>query len=345
MQYRLSTIFLVFFVVAASLAMFGTWGLFIAAIALIIAVLFHLTARRKLTIVGLLGSISLLGFIVGLILPAIQPARESGGLYFCFHNMEEIGAALHGYHDAHKHFPPVMTRDKDGKPLFSWSVEILPNTRDGSTFDQLFKDEPWDSPRNSLILSQCPNWVYACLNGREKKNDISIDYIAIIGPGTMWRSEGAVSFDELPNDPSLTVAVVESVEHELHWAEPYELTAEEVLARMQTGKGARIASLHPEGINVLFADGSIRSLSNETPISVWRKLLMGEFKSRAELNDWTLKTDATIPVRLGIKQPPPPPGKWPFVLSVAVWLISLALLFYRACRIRPAATRPEISAG
>ena len=33
MQYRLSTIFLVFFVAAASLAAFGAWGLFIAAIA------------------------------------------------------------------------------------------------------------------------------------------------------------------------------------------------------------------------------------------------------------------------------------------------------------------------
>ena len=48
------------------------------------------------------------------------------------------------------------------------------------------------------------------------------------------------------------------------------------------------------------------------------------------------KRTNAIPVNMGIdqplmymgtNQPPPPPGKWPFLLSIAAWLISLALIF------------------
>jgi prepilin-type processing-associated H-X9-DG protein len=338
MQYRLSTIFLVFFVVAASLAAFGAWGLFIAAIALIIALLFHLTGRRILTIVGLLGSISLLGFVIGLLLPAIQPAREAGGPN-CTVNMKQLGLGLHNYHDAHKHFPPLMIRDKDGKPLYSWMVEILPNLEYEPIYDQLRKDEPWNSPHNALILSQSDVGEFICPRAPRKAKDCSTNYLAIVGPGTLWRSEGMVRLGDLRNESSLTVAVIESIDTKVHWAEPYALTVEEALERMETGKGTRISSAHPRVVNVLFADGSVRGLSIEMPIALWRKLLMGEIKTYDELENWTLEKDDAIPVNMGIdqplmymgtNQPPPPPGKWPFLLSIAAWLISLALIFHRA---------------
>jgi len=75
---------------------------------------------------------------------------------------------------------------------------------------------------------------------------------------------------------------------------------------------------------------------------------MGEIKSRDELYDWKPNPDDPAPVNLWINQPPPPPlppGKWSFLLSILVWLISLALLFYRAWHSRkiPAAINTSIA--
>jgi prepilin-type processing-associated H-X9-DG protein len=99
---------------------------------------------------------------------------------------------------------------------------------------------------------------------------------------------------------------------------------------MKTGKGTRISTVHNGVVNVLFADGSVVGLQADMPISLWRKLLVGEIESRDELDNWKPNPDDPAPVNLWIDQPPPPPGKWPLLLSVVVWIFSLALLFYRA---------------
>ena len=110
-----------------------------------------------------------------------------------------------------------------------------------------------------------------------------------------------MSIKDLAN-PSLTVMAVECVDSDKHWAEPYALTAEEVLERMKTGKGMRIGSAHPAVILVLFADGSVHPLRADMPISLWRKLLMGEIKNIEELDDWQ-----RIPTILRPKHCHPPP--------------------------------------
>ena len=137
-------------------------------------------------------------------------------------------------------------------------VKILPLMEFDYIYQQLHKDEPWDSKHNAEILGNiCPGRIYMSQR-RSGKNDFSSNYVAIVGPGTIWRKEGAVSIKDLAN-PSLTVMAVECIDSDKHWAEPYALTAEEVLERMKTGKRMRIGSLHPAVILVLFADGNVHA--------------------------------------------------------------------------------------
>jgi hypothetical protein len=70
------------------------------------------------------------------------------------------------------------------------------------------------------------------------------------------------------------------------------------------------------------------------PISLWRKLLMGEIKSLDELENGKPTPDDPAPKNLWLNQPPPPPGKWAYRFSIFVWLASLALLFYQAWKSR-----------
>lgn len=56
---------------------------------------------------------------------------------------------------------PRNAQAADGKPLMSWRVELLPYLGYQAQYDQLRKDEPWDSPHNAAILKQVPPRLFA----------------------------------------------------------------------------------------------------------------------------------------------------------------------------------------
>ncbi|MFM8726754.1 MAG: DUF1559 domain-containing protein, partial [Planctomycetaceae bacterium] len=89
--------------------------------------------------------------LAGLMLPAVQSTREAARRMQSVNNLKQIGIALHGYHDATGDFPPAVVRDKDGKPLYSWRVLILPYLEQGNIFSKWKRDEPWDSPNNKPL--------------------------------------------------------------------------------------------------------------------------------------------------------------------------------------------------
>ena len=96
--------------------------------------------------------------------------------------------ALHNYHDAHGHFPADV-RDKDGKPLLSWRVQILPYLEQERLYKQFKLDEPWDSEHNKKLIDKMPKTLRsprqaAALTDRT-------DYLAPLGPGlVLGRPEG-----------------------------------------------------------------------------------------------------------------------------------------------------------
>src|SRR5262245_47846928 len=65
-------------------------------------------------------------------------------------NMDRIGRAICTYMREHaeKRTPPCAIYSKDGRPLLSWRVLILPYLDEEGLFNQFDLTEPWDSENN-----------------------------------------------------------------------------------------------------------------------------------------------------------------------------------------------------
>ena len=86
----------------------------------------------------------------------LRPARMAAARTDCINNLKQIGLALHNYHTKHDTFPPAYSRGKDGKPLLSWRVLVLPFLGEQALYDQFHLDEAWDSPHNRTLISKMP---------------------------------------------------------------------------------------------------------------------------------------------------------------------------------------------
>ena len=70
-------------------------------------------------------------------------------------------------------FPPAYTTSKDGKPLLSWRVLILPYLEQEALYKEFHLDEPWDSPHNRTLIARMPA-VYRCpmeVDGRRPRGE------------------------------------------------------------------------------------------------------------------------------------------------------------------------------
>jgi prepilin-type N-terminal cleavage/methylation domain-containing protein/prepilin-type processing-associated H-X9-DG protein len=97
------------------------------------------------TLVELLVVIAIIATLVGLLLPAIQAARESGRRLQCSSNLKQIALAVQSHTDARGRLPVHVTGAAPraggcGPGFTSFLVEILPHLEQATLFDGIRRD-------------------------------------------------------------------------------------------------------------------------------------------------------------------------------------------------------------
>jgi len=100
------------------------------------------TDRRGFTLIELLVVIGIIGVLAGLLLPAVQAAREASRRARCVNNLRQIGLALASYEGVHLALPPgyVSAFDAVGTdtgPGWGWASMILPQLEQSPAFQAL----------------------------------------------------------------------------------------------------------------------------------------------------------------------------------------------------------------
>jgi prepilin-type N-terminal cleavage/methylation domain-containing protein/prepilin-type processing-associated H-X9-DG protein len=98
-----------------------------------------MSARRAFTLIELLVVIAIISVLVGMLLPAVQKAREAANRISCANNLKQIGLAMHMYANDHEErLPPSRMRANSA----TWAVYILPYLEQENLYRQ------WDLSRS-----------------------------------------------------------------------------------------------------------------------------------------------------------------------------------------------------
>ncbi|MBN2218391.1 MAG: DUF1559 domain-containing protein, partial [Pirellulales bacterium] len=186
------------------------------------------------------------GIMAALLLPAVQAAREAARRAVCTNNMKQITLALQNYESQYCQFPPAYVADKDGKPLYSWRVLILPYLDHDYLYQQFNLDEPWDSPANRAVsqatisLFQCPS------DSTNQQGSNKTNYVMVVGPGCISDGPTGKRMRDIPDGLSKTIILAEVANADIHWAEPRDLDAATMSYKINDPSGQEcISSNHP----------------------------------------------------------------------------------------------------
>jgi prepilin-type N-terminal cleavage/methylation domain-containing protein/prepilin-type processing-associated H-X9-DG protein len=148
---------------------------------------------RGFTLVELLVVIAIIGVLVGLLLPAVQQAREAARRMSCSNNLKQLGLAIHNYESVLRVFPSAYITNtridgsaygvsfadqyRNGPPGWAWGTLILPYMEQQNLYQQMRLDLPcWATENAAAVRTKvkaflCPSSVAGGNNGFEVQKE------------------------------------------------------------------------------------------------------------------------------------------------------------------------------
>jgi prepilin-type N-terminal cleavage/methylation domain-containing protein len=187
---------------------------------------------RAFTLVELLVVIAIIAVLIGLLLPAVQSAREAARRSSCTNNVKQLGLAMHSYHAAKKRLPPgnqsylsaTNTTVKSPTVVF-----VLPFIEEGGRAALYDFKKSWQAQLNVvgqvISLYQCPSDTSQVMDsaqaqGGDRKGSYGVNWGKITF-GTQFNDTNAkapfapdygAKFSEITDGTSKTLMLMEMIQ-------------------------------------------------------------------------------------------------------------------------------------
>ncbi len=222
-----------------------------------------------------------------MVFPAVMQVKEAARRTTCSNNLRQIVLAMHNYESIFGHLPVGIETNSDGTLRRSWRTHLYPAFMESAPqfYDPNFA---WDSPANArlydgtpvvvtdkgggnprkVILDPCPNWFWCCPSDSIKR----VNYSVVVGDETAFPLNRAVKFDEITDGLENTIVAVETMSGSSKWTEPLDIQFDQMKFLIGNTANGELASRHPNGVNVAFADGEVYFLENTISVDDLRAL-------------------------------------------------------------------------
>ncbi|MBQ79838.1 MAG: prepilin-type cleavage/methylation domain-containing protein [Planctomycetaceae bacterium] len=242
--------------------------------------------KSGFTLIELLVVIAIIGVLVGLLLPAVQQAREAARRINCSSNVRQLGVAMHSYMSANKKFPCQRVDDDTryaasvagswtpgGKALF-WFGEVDYTTDSNGTLDVTAGPlQPYFESNASVL--QCPNFSESMLEEVKFGDRIAtaFGYNSQLGPGSGGYydpspyQDKAYRIRDVP-ETSRTVAFAETAM--IYFASPFGLREQLGGFSKPSENDPVVHFRHGGGFaNAVFVDGHVEGFSRKFRKGPW----------------------------------------------------------------------------
>jgi hypothetical protein len=229
---------------------------------------------------AIIGGVVAAGLVVALgIYLLVRANKDREGRRDTQDNLKQLGLAMHHHQDVYKRLPADAIYSKDGRPLLSWRVAILPFIEQKNLYDQFRLDEPWDSPHNKQLLQVVPK-IYAPVRGEAPPGHTH--YQVFTGPRTPFKPNIPPRFPaSFPDGTSNTFLIVETDEA-VPWTKPADVRVE------PNGPLPPLGGLWGDGFYVVMGDGSVRFVDRRRVSDRTLHLLIDPADGQVLPEDWDL---------------------------------------------------------
>lgn len=151
---------------------------------------------------------------------AAQKMREAAGRAQSMNNMKQLALATVNYADTMRgQLPAHAIYSKDGKPLLSWRVMILPYIEQDALYKQFHLNEPWDSEHNKKLLAKMPK-VFAHPADEKTLKEHTTYYQAFVGNGAFFEGKQGLRFPASITDGTSNTIMFVEASKAVPWTKP-----------------------------------------------------------------------------------------------------------------------------
>ena len=218
--------------------------------------------KLSTTVPALASNTAMISVGIGLLLPAVQQVRVAAGRISSTNKLKQMGLAMHNYHDVNGTLPPAAICDKNGKPLLSWRVAILPMIEEQELYKKFKLDEPWNSENNKKLIPLMPKTYSDPMLAPPAG---MTNYRVIYGKDCAIGLPKSLTLAGITDGVSNTGLVFQMADTTT-WTKPDDF---------EYDKKKPLPKFFPytSGFLVLFADGSVRSMPRTTPEKTMRLII------------------------------------------------------------------------